>query len=450
MSSKRGVLDYIISIMVSMSTIHNAITDLQKNLKASVSPFHTVLYAQKYLEERGFEKLELGESWKNRVRAGGSYFVPVFESTLAAFTVGIEIGRAPALRLEAAHTDWPCLKVKPSPEVTMGKYAKLNVEVYGGPLLQTWLDRPLSLAGRVCVAGKDAFHPRTQFVDFKRPLLTIPNLAIHMNRDANNGVALNAQVDMLPLATNVGMFLDKDQFFMNLLASEIGVAEEDILDFEFCVYNMDEGVLCGFSEDFLSAPRLDNITSVEACLYGLTEGCNTTGINAITLYDNEEIGSMTKQGAQSPVMEHILEKLYLALGYDREDFLNGLLNGFLLSMDVAHAIHPNHPEKCDIKNQIFLNDGVAIKQSSSQSYATDACADSIIEGLCRANEIPYKKFSNRSDVKGGGTLGKISSCLMTMRAADVGVPMLAMHSSREVMGMADQCALNELARVFFS
>lgn len=434
---------------MNSNAIEESIISLKKNLEASVSPFHTVQYAETYLKERGFEELKLGESWKNKVQAGGSYFVEVFGSTLVAFVVGGKLDNEPALRLAASHTDWPCLKVKPSPEVSMGKYGKLNVEVYGGPILNTWMDRPLSMAGRVGIMGEDPFHPQVKLVDFKRCLLTIPNLAIHMNREINSGVALNPQVDMLPVAQILTEQLDKDQYFKNLLAEELKVEPEKILDYEFCIYNMDEGTVCGFQNEFYSSARLDNITSVEACLYGITHAQNEMGICVAALYDNEEVGSSTKQGAKSPVMERILEKLYLALGYDREELLDGLLSGLLLSMDVAHAIHPNHPEKCDIKNQIFMNDGVAIKEASRQSYATDAEADSVIEALCRMNQIPYKKFSNRSDVKGGGTLGSLLSNCLTMRAVDVGVPILAMHSARELMGIRDQWALNELTKVFF-
>ena len=292
-------------------------------------------------------------------------------------------------------------------------------------------------------------NPRTIFVDFSRPVLTIPNLAIHMNRNANEGFALNAQVDMLPLIARITDELNKESFFIDALAKEAGVKKEDILDYEICIYNCESGTTLGLQNEFYSAPRLDNITSVSACLSGILSDTHESGIHAIALYDNEEIGSHTKQGAASALTEHILEKIYASLGYTRTDFLNALLSGFLLSMDVAHAIHPNHGEKCDIKNQIMMGDGVAIKLAASQAYATDATSTGVIEGICRALNIPYKKFSNRSDVKGGSTLGSISSALLTMRTVDVGVPMLAMHSARELMGVKDQEALVRLAEAFF-
>lgn len=420
---------------------------LEQTLKASVSPYHCILESQKQLKEAGFEELDLGERWN--LERGKAYYMPVFDSSLVAFTIGASLGDVPSLRMEAAHTDWPCLKVKPSPEVSTNRYGKLNIEIYGGPIYSTWLDRPLSMSGKVCVAGEDPFRPITTFVDMKRPMVVVPNLAIHMNREVNEGVKLNAQVDMLPILSLLTEELDQNGYFLNLLAAEAGCEPEAILDYEIYLYNLDGFTTVGLKEEFYSGPRLDNITSVQACLTGIIEGRRDTGINCIALYDNEEVGSRTKQGALSAVTERIFEKLYSSLGYTREDYLNGMLNGFLLSMDVAHALHPNHTETCDIKNQILLGDGVAIKMAASQSYATDAATVSVIEGICKQNQIPYKKFSNRSDMRGGSTLGTISSSLLAMRTVDVGVPLLAMHSARELMGSSDQEALVTLATKFF-
>lgn len=425
----------------------NYIKQLDSLIAASVSPYHCIMAASDQLSSAGFQELPLAAPWT--LHKGESYYINVFDSTLIAFRVGEDLGDAPSLRLAASHTDWPCLKVKPSPEVTSLDYGKLNVEVYGGPLLGTWFDRPLSMAGKVSVTGSSLMEPKTVFVDFARPLLTIPNLAIHMNRNANEGVAINAQIDMLPLITRITEELSREDFFLDALAKEAGVKKEEILDYEIYIYNYESGTLLGLQEEFYSAPRLDNITSVQACLSGIINSTCKAGIHAAALYDNEEIGSHTKQGAASALTEHILEKIFLSLGYTRDAFLNGLLSGFLLSMDVAHAIHPNHGEKCDIKNQILMGDGVAIKLASSQAYATDAASTAVIEGICRASKIPYKKFSNRSDVRGGSTLGSISSALLTMRTVDVGTPILAMHSAREVMGAADQEALVKLAEAFF-
>lgn len=433
------------------------IDSLNSLIQASISPYHCIQEASRRLSEAGFTELQLHKPWV--LKAGGAYFVPAYDSTLLAFTVDDDSDKisAPLLRIAAAHTDWPCLKVKPSPEVSVHGYAKLNVEVYGGPILSSWLDRPLSAAGKVCISSQDPFHPETRFLSCDRPLFTVPNLAIHMNRDVNKGVELNPQVDMLPLASVLSDSLEKDSYFVNFLAKELDVDPKDILDYEIYLYNWEKGCLLGLENELFSSPRLDNLTSVEACLTGLIDAKKQNNgetsprslIRVIALYDNEEIGSSTKQGAASNLTERILEKIYLSLGYSRAEFLDGLMGGFLLSLDVAHAIHPNHPEKCDIKNQITIGDGVAIKLAASQAYATDASCASVIEGLCRNHQIPYRKFSNRSDIRGGSTLGSISSAFLNMAAVDAGVPILAMHSSRELMHVQDQKALNDLTRAFF-
>lgn len=431
--------------------IHHKDSDLNELtalLKAGVSPYHTIQYSAKLLTEHGFSELALGSDWS--LEAGKRYFINVYDTTLVGFTLGNELtlSSVPSLRLTASHTDWPCLMVKPDPEQTLGSYGKLNVSVYGGPILNTWLDRPLSIAGKVCTAGTDPFHPEVHIFDLKLPLLTIPNLAIHFNREVNKGIELNPQVDMQPVLTVFEDSLNQEHFFLKLLAEELSCDPASILDYECFLYNCDEPLRLGIHQEMLSSPRLDNLTSVHACLSGLLESKLPDGICAAVLYDNEEIGSSTKQGAASPLLERILEKIYAALGFSRSDFLNALFNGFLLSLDVAHAVHPNHSEKSDPVDRSFFNQGVCIKTAVSQAYATDASYVSVIEDLCRRNQIPYRKFANRSDIKGGSTLGSISSCLLTMPTVDAGVPILAMHSSRELMGSSDQWALAELARKF--
>lgn len=426
----------------------NTIESLHHLIEHSVSPYHCIQEVSNQLDQYGFCELPLGGIWN--LQKGHGYYIKAYDSTLIGFTIGEELSSQPGIRIAASHTDWPCLKLKPSPEVTTGRYGKLNVEVYGGPILNTWFDRPLSMAGKVCIKSDNPLKPVTRLIDFKRPLLTIPNLAIHMNREVNSGVKLNAQIDLLPLLTILMEELNKEDYFLELLARETGVKKEDLLDYEIYVYNAESGSLLGLQQEFYSAPRLDNITSVHACLEGLKADSKKQDIHVIALYDNEEVGSSTKQGAASALLDRILEKIYLFLGYSRDTYLNALFNGFLLSIDVAHAIHPNHTEKCDIKNQITLGDGIALKLSASQSYATDASSVSVIEGICRSEQIPYRKFSNRSDMRGGSTLGSISSCLLTMRTVDIGVTLLAMHSARELMAAKDQDALSSLVKAYFN
>lgn len=412
-------------------------------LEKSASPYHAVREAAKQLDGAGYEELMPDRAWE--LCRGRGYYVKLYGSALIAFWIGENRKKGDMLRIEAAHTDWPCMKLKPKPE-KKGDYAQLNVEVYGGPVLNTWLDRPLSIAGRVALRGKNSFEPELRLVDFKRPVCVIPNLAIHMNRKVNEGVELNRQVDLLPLCGGK----KGEGWFSELLAKELSVEPEDILDYDLNLYNLDKPVVAGFDEELLLSPRIDNITSVQACVHGLLHGQRKEGINMIALFDNEEVGSKTKQGGDSMVLSMMLEKLCLALSEEREDYLNAVAGGMLLSVDVAHAIHPNHPEKCDITNPIFLNDGVALKLSGTQRYATDSQAIAIVEQLCQTQSISYKKFANRSDIPGGSTLGSLASSLLPMKTVDMGIPILAMHSASETMGVRDYVSLCRLMQTFFT
>jgi len=425
--------------------MNQEIQELFTMLQRSVSPFHTIEAAAMQLKEAGYSELKLEEKWN--LKKGAGYFVRVYGSTLIAFMIGKNYQTNDMLRMEIAHTDWPCLKIKSLPE-KKGRYQALNVEVYGGPILNTWLDRPLSAAGRVALKGRDAFHPQIRLLDLKRPYFLIPNLAIHLNRKINEGIELNRQVDLLPFG-GVKEVFQKD-WFLKVLAKELEVESSAILDYEINLYNKDACEQIGLEEDLISAPRLDNITSVQACLNGLIHGKKENDIHVIALFDNEEIGSRTKQGGDSNLLPMVLEHLYVALSQNREEYLTAIAKGMILSMDVAHAIHPNHPEKYDITNPIYLNEGIAIKLSGNQRYATDCEAVSIVEQLCRDSSISYKKFVNRSDIPGGSTLGAITSAILPIKTVDIGVPVLAMHSARETMGANDYMELCKLARAFFT
>lgn len=411
-------------------------------LDGGVSPFHTVRMAADELTQAGFTALRLDGDF-SAVQKGGRYFVENGTS-LAAFTVG---SRAEHFRIAAAHTDWPCLRVKPQPEMLAGGCCKLNVEPYGGAILNTWLDRPLSLAGEVLVCTDDVMHPQRRLVAWDEPLLTIPNLAIHMNREVNKGVPTKANVDMFPLCATVAQGWEKDGWLLGKLAEKLGIAPADILSFELYVYCCDKAQAVGFSEDFLSSPRLDNITSVHACLHGLLHGQGTE-INVAVLYDNEEIGSNTRRGADSSTLTVILEKTALALGMDRAQFLDACTGGMFLSCDAAHALHPNHPEFADPLCAPLLNGGVALKRSPRYSSDAETCA--VVLGLAIKHGIAVQTYMNRADLAGGGTVGSMASSLLAMPAADIGVPLLAMHSARELMGLRDQDAFCALCEAFFS
>lgn len=428
-------------------TSQAAVQGLMKQIEASTSPFMTVEYVKKELTAAGFQQLALEEEWK--LQAGGRYLVPVYDRTLFAFTIGKRAGGPSRIRIAAAHTDFPCFKIKPSPEITAFGCRKLNVEPYGGMIRSTWMDRPLSISGKAALRTDDPFCPRSVLVDFRRPVCTIPNLAIHMNRNVNDGVCLDLQKDLLPLA-DLAKDAAEESFFLRELAEEIGCAPEDILEYEMFLYQWEQGAFAGFDQTLLSSPRLDNITSVRACVQGLLRGKRREGLNLIALFDNEEVGSHSKQGAASALLPFVLERIYQALGASREQLLTDLPDGFFLSLDVAHAVHPNVPEKADIVNRPVLGGGVTLKLSASQSYANDCETAAIVQSLCERAGVAYQRFVNRSDQRGGGTLGSIASTGLPMRTMDAGIAILAMHSARELMAAGDQLTLERLVQELFS
>ena len=424
----------------------NQMDDAEKLLQLTeegTSPFHVTASVERQLQKAGFQKIELGENWK--LEKGGRYYLPHHGSSLLAFTIGKDYRNGDGFRIAAAHTDFPGLRIKPAPEVKKSGYRKLNVEIYGGAILNTWLDRPLSASGRVALRSDDVFHPRMCLVDFKKPFLTIPNLAIHMNREVNKGVELNRQTDMLPV-----FGLEDSEEFLTRLAKQLQVDREDILEYELGLYNTDTGDYLGLAEEFISSPRLDNLTSVQAITTAMIEGGRERGINVAAYFDHEEIGSRTKQGAGSTLLSAVLERILLSLTENRAEFLETYGDSMLLSVDVAHGIHPNHTDKHDPTNQNVLGKGVCIKEACTQSYATDSEAVAIVQQICESRGISYQKFVNRSDIAGGSTLGSIASSVLPIRTVDIGVPLLAMHSGRELMGTADQESLRQLIQGFYS
>ena len=420
----------------------DVVQDLLTFIVHSPSPFHAVMAGRDELLSAGFTELVWGKPWL--LAPGGRYFTRVYGSALMAFRIGEKKPRG--LRIAAAHTDFPGFRVKPAAGMVKEGYGLVNVEPYGGLILSSWLDRPLSLAGKVVLRGRNAFAPESYLMDLARPLLTIPRLAIHMNRAVNDGVKLNRQTEMTPLAA-AAKELEKT-FFLEKLAREIGQKPEDILSYDLTVYPVETGCTFGFDGELVSSPRLDNLTSVKACLDGLIEGEPSDGIRIAALFDHEEVGSRTKQGAASAVLEQLLQRIYRALELDADALDADIAAGFLLSVDVAHGLHPNYTDKADPTNRPVLNGGVVLKQAASQAYAGDAEAVAIVRELCREHEVPCQQFVNRSDIPGGATLGSMASANLAMRAMDVGVPILAMHSARETMGAADQAALTGLVRAF--
>lgn len=418
-----------------------SIKELTQFLETSPSCFHAINNIKSILSKEQFTQLYENEKWS--LRMGGRYFVTRNDSSIIAFTVP-EADMA-GMRIAASHSDSPTFKIKENPELeTDGHYIKLNVERYGGMLCAPWLDRPLSAAGRVIV--KDASGRLcSRLVNIDRDLLLIPNLAIHMNRDANNGYSYNAQKDMLPLYGN----LTAKGTFMKTIAASAGVDENDILGHDLFLYNRQKASIWGASGEFISCGRLDDLQCAFACLKGFLAGKKASHLAVYCVLDNEEVGSTTKQGAASTFLYDTLTRLHDSLGYTREDYLIHLADSFMLSADNAHAVHPNHPDKSDPSSRPYLNEGIVLKFNANQKYCTDGVSAAMFRDICSRAGVPVQTFANRSDMAGGSTLGNISNTQAALNTADIGLPQLAMHSPYETAGVKDTEYLIRAAETFF-
>jgi aspartyl aminopeptidase len=414
----------------------------------SPTAFHAVEAVKGMLSPLGFSELREEEKWN--IKKGGKYYVIKNESAIIAFAVGEGEMEEEGFRIIGAHTDSPSFRVKPAPEmVSENAYIKLNTEVYGGPILSTWMDRPLSVAGRVTLKSGNPLYPVNKLININRPILIIPNLAIHMNRNVNAGVELNRQKDMLPLLGIINETLENNKYLINTIAKELDVSIEDILDFELYLYEYEKGSIIGLNQEFISSSRLDDLAMVHAGITALVNASGNKATNIVACFDNEEVGSSTKQGADSPLLCNILERIALCLGKDREDLLRAQAKSFMISADLAHAVHPNTGEKHDPVNRPMINKGPVIKISASQSYTTDSNSAAVYEGLCRAAGVPLQRFVNRSDERGGSTIGPISSGHLNIRSVDMGTPILAMHSVRELAGVLDHSYVRRSFEEFF-
>ena len=413
------------------------------------STYHVAKNCSEILEENGFERLIPQEKW--HLKKGGKYYVKKSNSTVVAFTLGTDINFKKGFKIFGSHTDSPGFRIKPNPEMVTENILRLNTEVYGGPILSTWFDRPLSIAGRVVVKSDNLFLPRTVRVKIEEPLMIIPNLAIHQNREVNNGVKIDKQADTLPMLGLINSQFEKNDYLLRLIAEKMKLKKEDILDFDLYVYSIEKGCLAGTNEEFISAPKIDNLASVYAGLLGLVEAEDVHDqINVFVGFDNEEIGSATKQGADSNYLLNTLERIMCSLGYGREEFLHMLNCSFLLSADGAHAAHPAHMDKTDPTNRGRINEGISIKISANQSYTSDGFSIAVVKQIIEGTDIKIQPFVNQSNERGGSTIGPISSTHLDIDAVDLGVPMLAMHSVRELCGIYDVFYLKELAKEFFN
>ncbi len=410
--------------------------DLINYIDQSPSQFHAVSNAESRLLEAGFIKLDKAEKWQ--LSKGGKYFITNNSSSFIAFELGTGDIIKEGFRLIGSHTDSPTFKVKPKPEISVeNSYLKLNTEMYGGAIASTWFDRELSLAGRVSIKTDNPLKPAEKLVNIDKDLLTIPSLCIHMNRTVNEQSAIDKQKDVLPILATINEELEKDNLLINMLADELKVATEDILDFELYLYNREKGKIVGLNDEFISVGKLDNLAMVHASLVALFESKSSQATKVIIANDNEEVGSMTKQGANSPMLKNLLERIIFALGYDQEDYHRAINNSFIISADMAHAVHPNYSDKSDPTNRPIINQGVVIKLAASQSYTSDAVSVGVYKGVCQKAGIPVQTFVNRSDMRGGSTIGPITSQQLDISSIDIGNALLAMHSVRELGGVKD-------------
>lgn len=430
-----------------MNTAQKTAIELIDFIHEGASPYHVVDNVSKELKKAGFEALKLEDRWN--LEPGKKYFTTKNGSSIYAFVTGTKSPSLTGSRLICAHSDSPSFKIKPSPEmVEDDHYVKFNTEVYGGPILMSWLDRPLSMAGRVIIEGKSVLHPDSQLVNFNRPMLTIPNLAIHLNRSVNDGVELNKQKDMLPLCGIIG---DKGKkgYFKELLSREAGVEAEKIIDYDITLNEYQRGCLLGPENEFISSPKLDDLAMVHAGLKAILTAEPGDATNFLCIFDNEEVGSQTKQGAGSPVFKNIFERVLKQLGEDDEGIQQTQHKSFMISADMAHSVHPNHPEKHDPVLHPLINKGPVIKIHANQKYTTDGDSGAVFETLCRLAGVPCQKFVNRSDMAGGSTLGNVLTTQLDIRSVDVGNPMLGMHSVRELGGIQDHEYIVRVFKKFF-
>ncbi len=406
----------------------------------SPSPYHAVDTAKKMLDAAGFTEVSEKEAWD--LKAGGNYYVTRSESAIIAFQVPKQEFKG--FHIVASHDDSPCFKLKENPELTTGEmYTRLNVEKYGGLILSTWLDRPLSIAGRVYVNTPNGMEQK--LIHFDEDLLVIPNLAVHMNREINSGYEYKAQSDMCPL---MGLGADKTML-QKRIAEQAGVEIEDILGQDLYIYTRQTGLLIGNDKEFILSPRLDDQECAYSSLQALCESTPEAFVNVCAVLDNEEVGSSTRQGADSDFLGNTLKRINYAFGGTEESYMRAVANSFMVSADNAHAVHPNHPEKADPSNRPVINGGIVIKYSGNQRYTSDAFSGSIMKKVCTDAGVPYQVFYNHSDMIGGSTLGNIATHHVSVASVDIGLPQLAMHSAVETAGTKDVVYLVTALKEFY-
>lgn len=420
------------------------ILDYLDFLDKSVTNMHAVHELENILRENNFVKLNRSENWK--LENNKSYYITVNSSSIFAFRTGRENEK---FKIVGSHSDSPGFRIKPKSNLSKNSYIRLNTEVYGGPIFTTWLDRELSMAGRVFLKSDDPFKPIEKLVNIEKDLITIPNLAIHMNREINKGYEYNPQVDLLPILGQITSDLEKDDFLIKILCEKLNVEADNILDFDLYLYPRDKAKLVGYNEEFIASGRQDNLSMAYASVVALINTEENDSVNIASVFDNEEIGSSTMQGADSPVLENLLKRISLALGKSEEEYLISLDRSFIISADMAHAVHPNQPNKTDETNNCKINSGPVIKYAANKAYTSDGYSASVFKALCDKAEVPYQEFTNRSDSRGGSTIGPITSSQLGINSVDIGNALLAMHSIRELGGSKDQIMITKVFEEFY-
>ena len=429
--------------------MNSYIDSLLKFMDSSVCNFLAVDTIKKVLVENGFVEKRLEDAFN--CQAGEKFFVTKNDSAIFAVTVGNKPVSETGFKIISAHSDSPCFRIKPNPEMVSGDgLVRLNTEVYGGPILYTWFDRPLSLAGRVILKGESALRPVTRLLKIDNPILVIPHLAIHFNRSVNEGNPLSKQKDMLPILTRISDSLEANNLLIRYVAQSLDVAVSDILDFDLFVYDTEKACVVGMNDEFVLSGRLDDLSMAHAAITAITEATDTESTCVSAIFDNEETGSGTKQGAHSPVLTNILRRIATCQGVDFEGFCQAVSKSFLISADNAHAYHPNYGEKYDPTNHPAIGGGPVIKINANCKYMTDAHSAAIFKSLCIEAGSPYQYFVNHSDVAGGSTLGNIFTGQLDIEGVDVGSPLLAMHSVRETASTQDHVNMIKVFKQFFS
>lgn len=419
-------------------------------IKQSPTAFQAVDTMKNILKKNNYQAYSPNQ--KAKLKSGDKYYYLKNDSAIIAF----EIGNDPlenGFKIFGAHTDSPSLRIKPNSITIKENIIRLNTEIYGGPILNTWFDRPLSLAGRVTVKGNQAFKSQTLLLDFKDPIMILPNVAIHMNREVNKGSEIKANRHLLPVIALADTEAVDQDWFDNLIAQKLEIEIENILDYDLFAYETTPGNIVGVNQEFISSGRLDNLAMCYAGIRGLIDREQThsfNGINLLLYTDNEEVGSLSKQGADSLFVRDILESICLNLGGTRQDFLNIFDCSFMISADQAHAVHPNYSEYADPEHRPLINGGPVIKLAASLSYATDSKSAGHFIEICQKAEVPYQWFVNRSDLRGGSTIGSITSAILPISTVDIGNPIWGMHSIRETGGVKDVYYLDQVLKVFFS